>query len=400
MDLIIHPHKLSGDLQIIPSKSQAHRFLICAAFADGPTNILCSETNRDMDATADCLRALGAEITKDSLGYHVVPAKKPPKTAVLPCRDSGSTLRFLLPVAGALGVDAVFKMEGRLSQRPLSPLSDEMERMGCRLSFLTENELHCEGRLKAGIYRIDGGISSQFITGLLLALSLIPGTSQIVVSGTLQSKPYVDLTKEAMLTFGIPTEGLTLPSQKAFHSPGTLAVEGDWSNAAFFLTANALGSDIRISGLRNDSSQGDRAVSKLLAEIKNGFPAISAADIPDLIPILAVAAACSHGAFFCDAGRLRLKESDRIQSVLDLIVSLGGKAEATENTLKIYGTGLTGGSVDSKNDHRIAMAAAIAATVCTQNVEILGAQCTEKSYPRFFQEYERFGGNYEQHIRR
>ena len=177
-----------------------------------------------------------------------------------------------------------------------------------------------------------------------------------------------------------------------------MAVEGDWSNGAFFLAAKALGNPVSVTNLAPDSPQGDRAVFDLLPTLE-GSPVISAADIPDLVPILAVTAACKHGAVFTGIRRLRLKESDRVASVIAMLEALGGKAEATEDTLTVWGTGLTGGTVDAVNDHRIAMSAAIAATVCQKPVTILGAQCVEKSYPRFWEEYARLGGNYEQHLR-
>jgi len=163
MDITIHPGILRGEIQIIPSKSQAHRILICAAFADNPTKIHCSETSRDMDATADCLRSLGADILRTETGYTVFPIQKIPEQAVLNCRESGSTLRFLLPVAGALGVECTFLMEGRLPQRPLSPLWEEMERMGCRLSRPTENTILCRGKLTSGEYTIAGNIPASIL---------------------------------------------------------------------------------------------------------------------------------------------------------------------------------------------------------------------------------------------
>ena len=181
MNITIHPKKLRGTVNVIPSKSQAHRYLICAALSDNETELICPETNRDMDATADCLRALGAKIERTDWGYRVTPISKAPETAVLPSRDSGSTLRFLLPVVGALGVDATFQMEGRLPQRPLSPLWEEMERMGCRLSRPTADTIRCEGQLRPGAYTIPGNISSQYITGLLLGLSLLDGSSSIKI---------------------------------------------------------------------------------------------------------------------------------------------------------------------------------------------------------------------------
>ena len=396
MDLTIYPRKLHGSIAAIPSKSQAHRLLICAAFADGPTELNCPETNRDMDATANCLNALGADIQRTPQGYQVNPVRELPHKADLFCRDSGSTLRFLLPVVGALGVEATFHMEGRLPQRPLSPLWEELERMGCSLS--RHDTLLCRGRLRAGDYTIDGGVSSQFITGLLLAGALIPGESRIEITGTLESRPYVTMTTQAMALFGRSTENFRIQGGFPFHSPGTLTVEGDWSNGAFFLAAKALGSDLTVTNLSMTSPQGDRAAQVLIPALAR-YQTVSAADIPDLVPILSVAAACHQGAVFTDIRRLRMKESDRVESVIRMITGLGGQAEADENTLTVSGTGLTGGMVDAMNDHRIAMSAAIAATACTAPVTILGADCVSKSYPRFWEDYQTSGGQYEQYIR-
>ena len=382
MNITITPRHLRGEVTVIPSKSQAHRLLICAAFADGPTQLVCSETNRDIEATVDCLRALGAQILSTESGYTVFPVESVPQSAVLPCRDSGSTLRFMLPVAGALGVDATFTMEGRLPERPLSPLWEEMERMGCSLSRPTENTVRCQGKLRSGEYSIDGSISSQFITGLLFAHMLLDDCA-LNITGKLESKPYVDLTKAALDLFADR------------RSPGYVAVEGDWSNGAFWLAANALGCDLSIHGLDQASLQGDRAVVDILRQLEIGTPTVSVADIPDLVPILSVVAAARHGAVFTDIQRLRLKESDRVASVIAMLEALGGKAAATEDTLTVHPATLTGGTVDTCNDHRIAMSAAIAAIVCSQPVSILGAEAVNKSYPHFWAEYRRLGGNYE-----
>ena len=386
MNLTIHPRLLRGEITVIPSKSQAHRCLICAAFADNPTQLRCVETNRDIEATADCLRALGAEITRTDSGYLVDPIQSLPKTAILNCCESGSTLRFMLPIVGALGVDATFMMEGRLPQRPLSPLWEEMERMGCSLSRPTDRTIRCTGKLKPGEYKIDGGISSQFITGLMFATSLINGPCDLQISGKIESKPYLQMTEDAMNLFQAPN----------YHSPGFVQIEGDWSNGAFWVAAQFLGNELSVHGLNAITSQGDRAVVDIANQLKEGCSTISAADIPDLIPVLSVLAAANHGAVFTDIQRLRLKESDRVATTVAMIKCLGGNAEATEDTLIIYGTGLKGGIVNSHNDHRIAMATAIAATVCTGSVTILGAEAVNKSYPKFWDEYRRLGGNYEQ----
>ena len=393
MDILIHPRCLRGEINIIPSKSQAHRLLICAAFADRPTQILCNETSRDMDATADCLRALGADIIRTDTGYSVFPVKEVPQEAVLNCCESGSTLRFMLPVVGALGVDGTFLMEGRLPQRPLSPLWEEMERMGCILTRPTENTLRCQGRLQPGSYHIDGSVSSQFITGLLLALPLLKEESSLSITGKVESKPYIDLTRQVLSLFGGPN--------RTFHSPGHITVEGDWSNGAFFLAADYLNVDpgLTIHGLNEASVQGDRASAHWIPALCREHCTIDASDIPDLVPILSVTAAACHGAVFTNIQRLRIKESDRVASTIAMIEGLGGRAWATEDTLTVCGTGLTGGTVDACNDHRIAMSAAIASTVCQQDVVLLGAECVKKSYPRFWEEFSRLGGSYEQYLR-
>ena len=396
MDITIFPHKLQGSITLLPSKSQAHRLLICAAFADSPTELLCSQTNRDMEATVDCLNALGADIKRTDTGYFVIPVREVPHEALLNCCESGSTLRFMLPVAGALGVDATFAMEGRLPQRPLSPLWEEMERMGCALTRPTATTIRCTGKLLPGHYSMDGGVSSQYITGLLLALSLLETPSKLEITGKIESKPYIQMTRDALRIFGADPEH---PGGKALRSPASLTVEGDWSNGAFFLAANALGSHLEVLGLNPDSSQGDRASADLIPALVSGTQTIDASDIPDLVPVLSVVAACFQGCVFTNIQRLRLKESDRVASVIAMIEALGGRAEADEATLRVFGTGLRGGTVDGVNDHRIAMSAAIAAIACTEPVTILGAQCVQKSYPTFFEEYRRLGGNYEQYLR-
>ena len=389
MDITITPRPLNGDITVIPSKSQAHRLLICAAFADGPTDLICPDTNRDIEATVDCLNALGASITRTDSGYSVFPMKKSPASATLNCCESGSTLRFMLPIVGALGVDATFQMAGRLPQRPLSPLWEEMERMGCLLSRPTADTLRCQGKLRPGKYSIDGGVSSQYITGLLFAQSLIDGESSLEVTGKIESLPYIRLTENAMALFHAPQ----------YHSPGRLTVEGDWSNGAFWVAAQMLDNDLSIHGLNDASIQGDRAVVNICHQLLARTPTVDASDIPDLVPILSIVAGAKNGAVFTNIQRLRIKESDRVASTIAMVEALGGRAWATEDTLTVCGTGYRGGTVDAQNDHRIAMSAAIAATVCTEPVTVLGAEAVKKSYPKFWDEYARLGGKYEQYLR-
>ena len=390
MDITIYPHKLCGSIHAIPSKSQAHRLLICSAFADAPTKLICPDTNNDIEATASCLRAFGAQIQRTNDGYSVVPVQTFPATAEINCGESGSTLRFLLPIAGALGIDTLIHMEGRLSYRPLSPMWEEMERMGCTLSRPSETTIRCSGKLKGGNYSIDGSVSSQYITGLMFALSLIAEETSLSITGTLQSEPYVNMTKKVLKLFRV--------QNGHYHSPGCVHVEGDWSNGAFFLAAQALGNNVTVTNLDMSSAQGDKACTEILKNMDQ-YCVIDAADIPDLVPILAVTAGAKKGAQFTNTSRLRLKESDRVASVSEMLTSLGVRVETTENTLTVHPGTYSACTINAYSDHRIAMAAAIAATVSAGPVTILGAECVSKSYPKFWEEYKRLGGKYEQHIR-
>lgn len=398
MDITIYPRKLSGTVNAIPSKSQAHRILICSAFSDAPVTILCPETNQDIEATAGCLTALGATVQRTDLGYYVTPIASMPEKAVLDCKESGSTLRFMLPVCASLGVDTTFVMAGRLPQRPLSPLWEELERMGCQLSRPTQNTIHCQGRLHSGIYSIDGGVSSQFITGLLFALALLPGENTLKVTGNIESKPYIEMTEQVLELFGVSTTDYHFSNALPFHSPGQLTVEGDWSNGAFFLGAKALGNPLEITGLSHASKQGDRAAEQLMQTLDENIT-VCGKDIPDLIPVLSVVAGAKKGASFENIGRLRLKESDRVASVAAMLEALGAKVQINGDTLTVLPGQYTGCIIDSKNDHRIAMAAAIASTVASGPVTILGGECVKKSYPDFWHEFTRLGGHYEQYIR-
>lgn len=412
MDIVITPSKLKGSIKAIPSKSVAHRFLICAALADAPTTLYIPKTSDDITATAKCMEALGAKIAIRGEAYHITPIEKAPLSPTLDCGESGSTLRFLLPVAAALGNGTSFIGRGRLPERPLSDLVDAMKEHG--VTFDKESlPLTLGGKLRGGTYRIKGNVSSQYITGLLMALPLCEENSVIEITTELESASYIDITLSALKTFGIEIKikenTYIIQGKQTYRSPGELPVEGDWSNAAFFLTAAALGNDLTMTELNPDSAQGDRKIVGFL----EGFGArkvpdnealglsaeslkgciIDIRDTPDLLPILSVAAACAEGkTTFINAARLRIKESDRLESTAALINNLGGKAETTADTMTVYGTGLRGGTVESCNDHRIAMATAIAATMCEKEVTILGAEAVKKSYPAFFEDYNSLGG--------
>ena len=398
MDLTIYPSKLQGEVSVIPSKSQTHRFLICAAFADKPTFINCSGTNQDIDATISCLQTLGVEIFRQSNGFQVIPAKSFPASAVMNCGESGTTLRFLLPVVCALDINTTFQLSGRLPYRPLSPLCKELERMGCNLSWPTETTIQTAGKLSPGFFKIPGNISSQYISGLLFASAVMNGNSHIEIAEPLESKPYVEMTQIALSQFGISTTGMNIIGSLPLHSPGNISIEGDWSNGAFFLVANALGSNIYISNLCEASSQGDRIIVDIIRNMCN-ISEISAADFPDLVPIMAVLFGTKKEVTFTDINRLRLKESDRVETICSMMTALGAGATASENSISITPGRYHSCIIDAKNDHRIAMSAAIAATCADGPVTILGAECVSKSYPAFWQEYRRLGGKYEQYIR-
>lgn len=431
MDLTLIPHTLSGALPAIASKSMAHRLLICAAFCPEPTSIKCETTSRDIEATISCLEALGTRITRDHDWLHVVPrplqtvdtqAEPSSTESLLDCGESGSTLRFLLPVVCALGQHVALTGHGRLAQRPLSPLYEELVIGGANLSQAGTFPLHVSGTLRGGRFELPGDVSSQYVSGLLLAAPLLDSPSEIRVSSPLESRPYINLTRAALKMFGVTVretherEGDTsytcffVGPQTPYHSPGTVSVEGDWSNAAFWLAAGALNEQICVSNLDVASKQGDRAILAALAkfgarisrsacracasgDLLTGCE-IDVADFPDLVPPLAAVAACAPGTTrLKNCGRLRLKESDRIETVCGALYALGASITNEGDDIVIVGmSSLMGGHVDAARDHRIAMMAAIAASRCRTAVTIQGAECVEKSYPGFFDDYQALGG--------
>lgn len=398
MDIIITPSKLNGTINAIPSKSQAHRVLICSAFSDQPTTIICPESCQDIDATVSCLIQLGADIQRNSEGFYVKPVSALPKEVDLYCKECGATLRFLLPVVAALGITATFHLEGSLPLRPLSPLWELLQCHGCSLSRPTQNKIHICGQLVPGEYILPGNISSQFITGLLFAFSLMDGTSKLLIRGKLESLPYIQMTQQVLSGFGVDNTNFVIHGHQGFISPGKWTVEGDWSNGAFFLAANSLGSCVAVNNLNPVSIQGDRFILEYLKKLDSNCT-ISASNIPDLIPILSVIAAFRNGAVFTDISRLRFKESDRVESILATLKAFGCQCETDNNKMVIHPCSFRGCTIHSFGDHRIVMAAAIAATVADGVVTIQDAQCVQKSYPGFWETYRALGGNYEQFSR-
>lgn len=431
MQIKITPHPLSGCVQAPVSKSVAHRLLICSALGDRPCTIRCTGTNADIEATIRCLCAMGAKIWWEDDLIHVIPISpdhKIPSPATLDCGESGSTLRFLLPVVCALGLDAQLIGQGRLSSRPLSPLYEELTTHGAMMSANGKLplEIHAaENGLTGGKFVIDGGVSSQFISGLLFALPLLNEPAEIVVTGKLESANYIDLTLSALHKFGITPEvtsrGWRFSGNEHYHSPDALTVEGDWSNAAFWFASGVLSTDsLTITGLSGDSLQGDKAIVNLLRQFGANiehlndtytvFPAplhgieIDAAHIPDLVPILSVVAAYAEGeTTIRNIARLRIKESDRVETTLFLLGALGVIAFADEDTLTIIGASgfsrptISAPLLSSYNDHRIAMAASIGAAYASPDeandaLIIEDAQAVNKSYPDFYQQFRLLNG--------
>ena len=394
MNIVVQPRRLSGQLEIPSSKSYAHRLLIAAALAEGPTFVGLNATNQDITATARCLESLGARVGFAENGIDVKPISANSGNAELFCGESGSTLRFMLPVAAALGSECTFTGAGRLPERPNAPLVDALRAHGTAVS----NDLlpmTISGRLMGGEYAIAGNISSQYITGLLMALPLCREDSSIRLTTRLESAAYVDITLEVLKLFGIEIirtqDGYKIPGGQRYKTPGTVAAEGDWSGAAFWALANSLGNDVKYTGLNPASIQGDRAIEEMLGRLGGE---IDVSGTPDLVPALAVAAAWHRGVTrITGAARLRIKESDRLSAVSDMLCRLGCDCEELADGLVIKGgRGFAGGKVEGCNDHRIVMAAAIAATVADGPVTITDSQAVNKSYPGFFDEFTRLGG--------
>lgn len=416
MNKTILPGARTGEVHIPASKSQAHRMLLCAAMGEKEVTLRCRGLSKDILATVACLKALGASVDAEGEVLHLRPVSAPPPgLCLLPCGESGSTLRFLLPLVGALGASAVFEREGRLPERPIEPLGRELCRNGMDIRS-DGARLSCSGQLRPGAFSLPGNISSQYISALLMTLPLLEGESTLHMEGALESAAYVAMTEEVLRLGGVQTEktgaGYRIPGGQHCRFAPELSVEGDYSNAAFFLCAGALSErGIRVTGLDPQSRQGDRAIVPLLEEMgaqvaSDGSSVtvkraalhgitIDASPIPDLIPVLSVVAAAASGETrVIHAQRLRLKESDRLHSTTQMLRALGTEAEELPDGLVIRGgRTLAGGTVDACGDHRIAMSAAVAGGICRGAVTICGSECVQKSYPDFWTDFQQLKGD-------
>lgn len=423
MDMVyIEPQRLEGSVKIPPSKSYAHRALICAALSEGECKIENIRPSQDILATLNVIRAFGAEYVYDEKKSHLTVKGRGTggfgALAAADCNESGSTLRFFMPIAAALGIKSEFTGHGRLMQRPLKPYFDLFKKCGVKCEMTRQDTVTVSGHMRGGTYTVDGSESSQFVSGMLFALACAKEDSRLVIDGALRSRGYVDITLDVMKSFGVKVknnnyESFEIRGGQRF-SRKTYRVEGDFSQAAFFLAAGAIGSDIVCEGLNEDSIQGDKKITDIIREaggivkscgkgrlrarctsLMHGIT-VDADEIPDLVPIIAVMLCfCRGESRIINAGRLRLKESDRLRATASELSRLGANIYEGSDYLKIVGGQvLCGNTVSAWNDHRIAMAAAIAASRCEGGVGITGAlQAVKKSYPDFFGDYRALGGN-------
>ena len=403
MNVTITPTLLKGTITPPPSKSQAHRLIIAAALSDGVCRLSNVELSQDIQATLRCMRTLNADASSDGTvirGCNLVDGFEVPPPEIMDCGESGSTLRFLIPVALALQGGGKFTGHGRLMERPQGPYFDLFREKGIACS-LEDGVLTVSGKLTPGEYALPGDVSSQFVTGLLYALPLLEGDSEIQLTTGLESRGYVDMTLDALAQFGVSVD---YDGDRRFRVPGNqayrhrdLAIEGDWSNAAFWYAAISAGCGVELEGLNAFSVQGDMRIVPCFMKLQGEGPVeLDVSQCPDLVPPLAAMAALRAGeeTRIVNAARLRMKESDRLSTVTEVLSALGADIEEQADALVIRGKAkLPGGvTVSGHNDHRIAMMAAIAATRCEKPVTVTGAECVKKSYPGFWEDYEKLGG--------
>lgn len=416
MEITVSGKKMLGNTEIIPSKSYLHRMLICASLCKSQTVINGIVDSEDIKATVNCIDKTLSQIKTDRNSFSVSPFSTPLADKSINCFESASTLRFILPVYAALGVSVSIDMSDRLSKRPIQPLCDLLNKNGCKIEYATPTTLILSGKLTGNVFKINGDISSQFISGLLLAAPIIGKGTQVSIDGKAVSSPYIEMTLNVQRQFGVefdmPDRFTYICKTDGYTSPKSITATGDWSSAAPLLTAAAISKshDYSISGLDNDFLQADRRIldifkkSGVVSSYDNGKIkiinseiikpfSVDISDCPDLIFSLAVFASAADGeSRILGVERLRYKESDRINATVEMINALGGHAEYFNDSIVINGTGkLSGGIVDSYHDHRIAMAACSAAFISSGNVTIKNAECVSKSYPDFYNEFSRKG---------
>ncbi|AGY82563.1 3-phosphoshikimate 1-carboxyvinyltransferase [Carnobacterium inhibens] len=407
-NLTLTPNALNGTVIVPPSKSMAHRAVICASLAAGRSTIKNIQLSDDILATIEGMRSFGAIISYDdqTLTIDGIRNGAAKESRTINCNESGSTLRFLIPLATLFTGETHFIGQGHLGKRPLEPYQELFDAQSLHYNqATTENlQLSVAGPLTPGIYEMRGDISSQFITGMLLTLPLLAGDSVLKITTHLESKGYIDLTLSVLQSFGIVIEQdetgqeYRIKGQQAY-SARDYTVEGDYSQAAFWLSANALGNELLVNGLDSDSLQGDQAIVSILETVNSGSNdserIIDGAQVPDIIPVVALVAALSKGKTkIINLERLRIKESDRLVATQKELTALGAHIEIVGDSLLIEGVSrLSGGQeVWSHKDHRMAMMLAIASTVCQEPIHIKDTDCVKKSYPNFWETFQQLGG--------
>ena len=413
-DVKFSPFVPNGTVNVPPSKSDVHRAIICAAMANGVSRISPVALSNDIKATIGCIKALGADavlennvLTVDGTNMYKN------KTALLDCGESGSTLRFFIPIAAVGNINATFVGKGKLPQRPIGIFTEALPKAGTVCKTEGGLPLEIKGQLKSGIFKIPGNVSSQFITGLLLALPILEGDSEIVLTSPLESVGYIAMTIRTMKQFGVNIQA----TEKGWHIKGGQSYKtcdyttyGDWSQAAFFMVLGAVSGKVTVKGVAKDSTQGDKKCAEILARFgakvtqldnevtveKGELKAITidASQIPDLVPVLSVCAAFAEGTTkIINAERLRIKECDRLKATAELLNNLGGKVKELSDGLEITGvSSLKGGNVNGYNDHRIVMSAAVCAARSDEDITATFAMSINKSYPDFYIDYNSIGG--------
>lgn len=413
-DVKFSPFVPNGTVNVPPSKSDVHRAIICAAMANGVSRISPVALSNDIKATIGCIKALGADavlenniLTVDGTNMYKN------KTALLDCGESGSTLRFFIPIAAVGNINATFVGKGKLPQRPIGIFTEALPKAGTVCKTEGGLPLEIKGQLKSGIFEIPGNVSSQFITGLLLALPILEGDSEIVLTSPLESVGYIAMTIRTMKQFGVNIQA----TEKGWHikggqsyKPCDYTTDGDWSQAAFFMVLGAVSGKVTVKGVAKDSTQGDKKCAEILARFgakvtqldnevtveKGKLKAITidASQIPDLVPVLSVCAAFAEGTTkIINAERLRIKECDRLKATSELLNNLGGKVKELSDGLEITGvSSLKGGNVNGYNDHRIVMSAAVCAARSDEDITATFAMSINKSYPDFYIDYNSIGG--------
>lgn len=413
-DVKFSPFVPNGTVNVPPSKSDVHRAIICAAMANGVSRISPVALSNDIKATIGCIKALGADavlennvLTVDGTNMYKN------KTALLDCGESGSTLRFFIPIAAVGNINATFVGKGKLPQRPIGIFTEALPKAGTVCKTEGGLPLEIKGQLKSGIFEIPGNVSSQFITGLLLALPILEGDSEIVLTSPLESVGYIAMTIRTMKQFGVNIQA----TEKGWHIKGSQSyktcdytTDGDWSQAAFFMVLGAVSGKVTVKGVAKDSTQGDKKCAEILARFgakvtqldnevtveKRELKAITidASQIPDLVPVLSVCAAFAEGTTkIINAERLRIKECDRLKATAELLNNLGGKVKELSDGLEITGvSSLKGGNVNGYNDHRIVMSAAVCAARSDGDITATFAMSINKSYPDFYIDYNSIGG--------